>query len=410
MIKKFLSVFLVCALLQGTLSSVVNAVTEGLDRVEQEAQNEEINIDSSFAVDVGDSTYLCENGSILRDNTVLVSDNVSGMLYHDGLFYYSSGNQIKTYDEDSKKTKVIETREGDISSFTLADGALYTFDGKYIVSTSQGKLLDMTSRMTVKLWDGHWSSVSLSECLFFSVYGNGDLLLYFENPDYDPLDSYNNPDQYNVFIYSISERTLTWYDPFTSEDGTVLEDFTVNAGESYQIGKYSFPLEEYPVGSFFTKNGKSCTCHNQGICVAAKESKGCNCIRYWPSEKNYEIDLKSSQCWGFAEFCEYRAYVYRQDILNQIHQRLRLQAQCKDLDGKQGQGNLYKIWCGRTSQSGRSLPFRYFGILHRLYHLRMQQIPCKQLLRCIYSVLDLGLLLFQKGVKRHNVVLHTHRA
>lgn len=55
----------------------------------------------------------------------------------------------------------------------------------------------------------------------------------------------------------------------------------------------TLPLAEYSVGSYFSKNGKACTHHSQGICDIYG---GCPCKSY----KN------SIQCMGFAN------YVFRQ--------------------------------------------------------------------------------------------------
>lgn len=73
----------------------------------------------------------------------------------------------------------------------------------------------------------------------------------------------------------------------------------------------------YANGDYFTKDGKSCAtddfangrCHKNGICTNATDSR-CNCMRYWPSYPNYKIDLKASQCFGFARYCQWKIYGY----------------------------------------------------------------------------------------------------
>ena len=73
----------------------------------------------------------------------------------------------------------------------------------------------------------------------------------------------------------------------------------------------------YASGDYFTKNGKSCAttafsngrCHKNGICTNATDSR-CNCMRYWPSYPNYQVDLKASQCFGFARYCQWKVYGY----------------------------------------------------------------------------------------------------
>ena len=59
-----------------------------------------------------------------------------------------------------------------------------------------------------------------------------------------------------------------------------------------------------PGASYFTKNGKACTCHKKGSinCIEATH-KDCNCIRRIKiNGKN--IDFRSSQCYAYAMYCE----------------------------------------------------------------------------------------------------------
>ena len=76
----------------------------------------------------------------------------------------------------------------------------------------------------------------------------------------------------------------------------------------------------YADGDYFTKNGESCYneefedfhCHQQGICDASGE--GCNCMRYWPSgyPEDCKVDLLSTQCMGFARYCQWAVYGYHE--------------------------------------------------------------------------------------------------
>ena len=70
----------------------------------------------------------------------------------------------------------------------------------------------------------------------------------------------------------------------------------------------SLPLAEYPIGSYFSKNGKACTCHNTQDCIAS--GKDCNCMRFYPtgSYSTCEVDLLGVQCIGFARYCQYRLF------------------------------------------------------------------------------------------------------
>lgn len=51
----------------------------------------------------------------------------------------------------------------------------------------------------------------------------------------------------------------------------------------------TFPLSNYPIGSYFTKNGNACTDHALQQCL---KNPNCNCIRYG----------NGVQCWAFARY------------------------------------------------------------------------------------------------------------
>jgi|GEM_PF-2442485 len=264
-------------------------------------------LSSAYACDVGENICCSDSGDLVYEGETLVR-GVGQILYADGCIYYAKGENIYTYDLSAKKTsKQVYSGSDEVICFSLYKGKLYVYD-RCAISAGGETLLDMTAEMHALTGNHNWTRVSLSDCLSFCVEDEKNLLLYFVNPEFDEYDAYNEIEPYLVFGFTKGKDYLA---VFTEEDDSSFHATpSYNADTSYTIGKASYPLAEYPVGSFFTKNGKSCTCHNQGICVAS--GSNCNCMRYWPTGKSStcEIDLMSSQCWGFAEFCEYRAYGY----------------------------------------------------------------------------------------------------
>lgn len=59
----------------------------------------------------------------------------------------------------------------------------------------------------------------------------------------------------------------------------------------------------YAAGEYFSKNGKACTCHNQGKCVPGKS--GCNCTHV----------NGTAQCYAFALWCQNKLFGYN-DVSN----------------------------------------------------------------------------------------------
>lgn len=89
---------------------------------------------------------------------------------------------------------------------------------------------------------------------------------------------------------------------------------TALASENIVIGGVDIGYAE---GDYFSEDGKSCatrafsngTCHDHGICVSTRDRR-CNCLRYWPTgdPETCQVDLKSSQCFGFARYCQWIVY------------------------------------------------------------------------------------------------------
>ena len=81
----------------------------------------------------------------------------------------------------------------------------------------------------------------------------------------------------------------------------------------------------YADGDFFTKNGKTCkdnnnynidgaakaSCHGRkGYSCSVSTDPSCNCMRYWPTgyKETCQIDLRGTQCYGFARYCQWKLY------------------------------------------------------------------------------------------------------
>ena len=328
--NKFMAMFLAYSMLIGTAGQSISLVLSSIIRSPEPAYTDladnAASIDSAYACDASGHTYTVEDGNIMHGGIVLVSDNADQILYSENRIYYNKDSEIKSLDLDTGDLRTEGMANGDIISFSMYNNRLYTYDGDTLSKLDGAVVLDMNRSVFVEEHEDEWISLELDKCLFFSVLNEDEYLLYFDNPDYDPEDAFENPEQRIVCKYSVSRDIALFYNPYDLDDASLDPDSsgdiknlsTDSSGVSatslatakYAIGNNTFPLDEYPVNSFFTKNGKSCTCHNKGICVAARASRGCNCMRYYPSESNCEIDLMSSQCYGFAEFCEYRAYGY----------------------------------------------------------------------------------------------------
>ena len=310
MIKRIIS-FILSAVM---LITIMLPVPGSASVSETDGDNSQNNIGSAYACDIGDEICYSDGGALILSGKILIPEGVGEILYSGGNIYYASGNTVNTYNVNSGKIKKLGDFSENVISFSLYDGRIFAYDGKTISELNGGTIIDMTGSMYALSDDNSWTNIELSECLFYELVSDNELLLYFANPEYVEDEAYDNMEKFLIFDYIKGKDYLSIYNEYKEESDETVDAIFYDAGTSYTIGKSDFPLDEYPVGSFFTKNGKSCTCHNQNICV--ESGPRCNCMRYWPTgnASTCEIDLYSSQCFGFAEFCQYRAYGYYDKI------------------------------------------------------------------------------------------------
>lgn len=80
-------------------------------------------------------------------------------------------------------------------------------------------------------------------------------------------------------------------------------DFTANA---YIASRLDVVLAEYPVGSYYTFDGKACTHHGQGCSYYG----GCNCRSFIndPEKSGKQVKFNSIQCMGYAHYTFYKLF------------------------------------------------------------------------------------------------------
>jgi len=215
-----------------------------------------------------------------------------------------------------------------------ADGfAAVCADGSTLYAVSGGKLYNLGRLLSDGTLGGEFSE--LCECE--DVFGFSDGVLYYvtadgivrhgadgtaetvvkesgilgfdleskkwwkRNPDYFPLDR--------------TETDKLLFGTIDVNPGTEIASASVPAYLSttakVTVGSFTLPFSDYPLGSYFSKNRQPCTCHpgKPNIdCVATLSN--CNCMRYWPTgvASTCTVDLRASQCYGFARFCFWRLF------------------------------------------------------------------------------------------------------
>ena len=90
----------------------------------------------------------------------------------------------------------------------------------------------------------------------------------------------------------------------------ILPPFSVSAEANYPevtVNGVTMPLPEYLPGTYFTKNGKACTCHNSSSINCVSSPSKCNCLRYVTVD-GVDYDLRGVQCIGFARYVFLRLF------------------------------------------------------------------------------------------------------
>lgn len=269
---------------------------------------------SAAAFDCGEDTYALDS----EGRMILLSEK-------GGLSTPVADICANSFIWDSDNTLVYTGRDGSIRRYDLAsdssdvlyDGDLATgsfaMHGDEIWFLGEDALYRLNAKGKVSL------ELEFTGLSGLNMQSDDQIVLYADNCCYineesgDVTDFESNNDQYLAYLYTVSTDTVEPYDEQLDAIDDSVPQFTQlssSGSGSISINGVSYPFADYPVGSFFTKNGKSCTCHNQGICV--ESGPNCNCMRYYPTgvKSTCQVDLLSSQCMGFARFCMWRTYGY----------------------------------------------------------------------------------------------------
>ncbi len=263
-------------------------------------------VTSAKAVDQGDMIYYLDNEGSLwasyTDHSTEIADlNASQICIVEETLWFASGNSLSKYNLVNGKISQYASRSHEITTFAIYGDSVYYLCGDKLYC-GEKLLIDLATR---KAPDGS----SLSSVCDFELKEKDLILLYLPNPHYQDEETTpgyllsDRNDTYVTYQYTLSTDKLELYD-FESREN-ISSNASADAGIT--INGWTLPFDDYPVNSYFSQNGEACTCHTAGGCVT-NTKKGENCIRYWPSKSDRQVDLRGVQCMGFARFCQWRLY------------------------------------------------------------------------------------------------------
>ncbi|HAN20655.1 MAG: hypothetical protein A2Y15_04415 [Clostridiales bacterium GWF2_36_10] len=260
------------------------------------------------AVDVGDYIYYVntdDNNHLYRR---IAGSNKSELVYSSPVgylnllndrIYFISENKITSINYIGKDKKVLYNSNYELTHLYVAVDCFYFLCKNEILKYKNGNTKPVFSA------EGMIAFLPINKYQF---------KWYSNNPEYIEIDQ-TSDEIYEEAKERFIEHTYSLYTNSITQP-LVVGSYN-SSGVSYdykgpyvEINDITLPLAEYMPGSFFSKNGQACTCHNDHSvdCIASLDN--CNCMRYWPTGKKEtcEVDLLGAQCFAFARFVFYKSF------------------------------------------------------------------------------------------------------
>lgn len=272
-----------------------------------------------IAVDVGDDIYYSENGSIFKktlDGKIdfIAQYNAKYLNYYNERIWFISDNSVVSIALDGSDAKALYKSDSEITCLYVAENKIFYLNGNAVCTYSDGREKILFEREGIK------GFVPLSD---------GSFKWVESNPDYKYID----PSSGEVFEHTADEFISYIATPDTEKDEDILfdsascnsydteatEEASTYNGPYVQVGDVTLPLENHMPGTFFSKNGRACTCHNTSSNYCILSVGNCNCMRYYPTgySETCEIDLLGAQCFAFARMVFYTCFGFIDHPMNQ---------------------------------------------------------------------------------------------
>ncbi len=257
------------------------------------------------AVDVGDSVVTSEGGFLRMDGRVIAKADAKYLNLFGGLLWFVDQNRILTCNLDgSGMTEVLTLDEEITHLYVTDDGLFYLRDGTVF-----------------RYFDGVETAVLTRDGIKgFVPNADKSIRWVVQNPEYTPSaqdDDFcgETADEYLTYITDAEGNDALQ----TADVGTETDEEDEYTGPYVQVGNTTLPMQDHMPGTFFTKNGLECTCHNTSSSFCIESVAGCNCMRYYPTgiKETCEVDLLGAQCFAFARLVFYKCFGFIDHSMNE---------------------------------------------------------------------------------------------
>ena len=324
--RRLAPIALVCAFLMifGVLSAALGALLSGSPVSASELG---LYVDGASTVEYRGAKYVTDQkGNVWEetDNTIRLVCSGKGvkLLAVSGASLYclahdSDGYSVYVLDTLAESLdRVVSLGQDEVLSFSVSEDGFY-FMTEHDIRFARGNKISLIARLcelVYKCEDGHCHShsdeASPSNASFFTLFDDKKLILHTQNPEYIDESTVSDEaigenDRYISYLYDIESGDITLY---FENDVSGAKGVSISSSGDIKVNGVTLPFAEYPAySSYFTKNGKGCTCHNLNRCLY--NASPCNCLRYITyNGKRY--DLAATQCFGFVRYCQLRVYGY----------------------------------------------------------------------------------------------------
>lgn len=270
-----------------------------------------------YAVDVGGDTVFSENGALFRrsqDGEIrkLAELDAAYINYYNGLLWFVSGKEILCGSPDGSEFDTVYSFDEEIKClYVTENGIMYLKgDSVYQRGKSKGETLLLTR-------EGIEGFVPLPDGKIRWAEKNPDYIYVAESGDEMYADG---SELYNQYIASVGSGREDDIAAGEEEYGVSLAAASGDySGPYVQVGEITLPLENHMPGTYFSKNGQACTCHNTSSTYCIQSVGNCNCMRYYPTgqKSTCEIDLLGAQCFAFARMIFWKCFGFIDHSMNE---------------------------------------------------------------------------------------------
>lgn len=254
-----------------------------------------------FFSDPERSGYLFRRASGSSESELIAEENASYLNLFGGRIYFVGDSGVMSCLPDGSGLGDEYPLSGISHLYVCGDGMYFLF-GETVYLFSGGETKSVFTR------EGMKGFIPESESRFRWIKENPDYVYIEETGDDCPAGTEN---EYYSYLTDLAgngdEEVAADCLGGATEVNSTTSSYT---GPYVQVGNVTLPLSQHMPGTYFSKNGQACTCHNTSSTYCIESVGNCNCMRYYPTGKKEtcEVDLLGAQCFAFARMVFYTCF------------------------------------------------------------------------------------------------------